>query len=268
MNGLARRFEVSSFCLGCGNSLAEGERFCGACGRDSLAGANVAPVDPQVAFGLPPETSGKAIFSLICGILFIILPFSVVAVIFGHIAVSEIRKNPGRLKGRGLAITGIALGYVGVVLLVGFFGLVIYQIGKTERQITNAVRSSSESSVVASLRKLNTAEIAYGQGHREVGYTCSLAELSGVWGISSDLAAGKKNGYIFELRNCRPSKPGGPIAKYQLIAYSVAASRSEAPAYCSDESAVVRVVRKGSPEDCFDLGSELPVKEVNNPQNR
>src|SRR6202008_1898802 len=83
---------VSSFCLGCGNSIAEGERFCAACGRDSQAGANMPAVDPQVAFGLPPETSNKAIFSLVCGILFIILPFSIVAVIFGYIALSEIRK--------------------------------------------------------------------------------------------------------------------------------------------------------------------------------
>ena len=52
---------LSSFCLGCGNSLAEGERFCGVCGRDSQAGAGVRAVDPSVAFG-PPETSGKGDF--------------------------------------------------------------------------------------------------------------------------------------------------------------------------------------------------------------
>ena len=109
---------MRSFCLGCGNSLAEGERFCGACGRDSQAGPGVAPVDPQVAFGLPPETSGKAIFSLICGILFVILPLSIVAVIFGYIALSEIRKSPGRLKGRGLAITGIVLGWLLPILVL------------------------------------------------------------------------------------------------------------------------------------------------------
>ena len=113
---------MSSFCPGCGNSMADGERLCGACGRDSQAGGTVAP-DPQVAFGLPPETSGKALFSLICGIFFIILPFAIVAVIFGHIALSEIRKSPGRCKGRGLAITGIVLGYIGVLFIVGFIGL-------------------------------------------------------------------------------------------------------------------------------------------------
>ena len=58
---------MSTFCLGCGNSTADGERFCRVCGRDSHPGASVPAIDPQVAFGLPPETSGKAIFSRSAG---------------------------------------------------------------------------------------------------------------------------------------------------------------------------------------------------------
>ena len=127
---------MSTFCLGCGNSVAEGERFCGVCGHDSQAGAIDAPIDPQAAFGLPPETSGKAIFSLVCGIFVIIPPLSMVAVIFGHIALLEIRKSPGRLKGRGLAITGIVLGYLGVLFIVAIFGLGIYEIRRLGRTST------------------------------------------------------------------------------------------------------------------------------------
>ena len=76
---------MSSFCLGCGNSMSEGERFCGICGQSILWRLPCRESIPDVAFGLPPETSGKAIFSLVCGILFLILPFSIVAVIFGHL---------------------------------------------------------------------------------------------------------------------------------------------------------------------------------------
>jgi len=259
---------VSSFCLGCGNSMAEGERFCGVCGHNSQADPGVTPVDPQVAFGLPPETSGKAVFSLICGIFFIILPLSIVAVIFGYIALSEIRKNPGRLKGRALAITGIVLGYVGVLFMVAFIGLGIYEIRKAGKDINNPALAVNEGSVVSSMRTLNMAEIAYGQAHRNAGYTCSLSELSGVWGISGDLAAGKKNGYIFELKNCRRVKPGGPIGSYQLLAYSAQPERLAAPAYCSDESDVIRVVPNGSPQDCFDTGTALSTTEINRPQAR
>jgi hypothetical protein len=262
---------VSSFCLGCGNSLRDGERFCGICGRDSQADASVPAIDPEVAFGLPPETSGKAIFSLICGILFIILPFSVVAVAFGHIALSEIRKNPGRLKGKPLAIAGIALGYIGVVLLVGFVGLGIYGIRKAQKEIgaqkipVESVVAPNENSVVSSIRALNTAEIAYGQAHHEAGYTCSLSDLSGTWGISGDLAKGSKNGYLFELKNCKAAKPGGSITKYQLLAYSSEPGDAGKIAYCTDESDVIRIMRNGPPQDCFKSGTELSVKEINNP---
>jgi len=252
--------------------LTQGERFCGACGRDSQAGASIPAVDPEVAFGLPPETSGKAIFSLICGILFIILPFSVVAVAFGHIALSEIRKNPGRLKGKPLAIAGIALGYVGVVLLVGFMGLGIYGIRKGQKEIgaqktpAYGALAANENSVVSSIRTLNMAEIAYGQAHHEAGYTCSLSDLSGAWGISDDLATGRKNGYLFELKNCTAAKPGGAIAKYQLLVYSAEPAKAGKLAYCTDESNVIRMVRNGSPENCFKSGTELSVEEINNPQ--
>ena len=259
---------MSSFCLGCGKSMADGERFCPACGRDSQASPNIPVVDPQVAFGLPAENSGKAIFSFICGFLFLFFPFAVVAVVFGYIALSEIRKNPGRLKGKALAVTGIVLGYLGIAFIVGVIGLGFYEIRKEERRMAgtkDAVVSAggSENSVVSEIRTLNMAEIAYGQAHREVGYTCSLPELEGAWGISSELASGKKNGYVFELKNCTVLKPGGPVTKYQLVAYSAQPGQGTTTAYCTDESDVIRVVRGGSPEQCFQKGSELSAKEVN-----
>ena len=53
---------MSSFCLGCGTSLLEGQRFCGNCGRDSSLSADAPRPDPAASFGFPPETSPKAIF--------------------------------------------------------------------------------------------------------------------------------------------------------------------------------------------------------------
>ena len=173
------------------------------------------------------------------------------------------------MKGRGLAITGIVLGYVGVVFIVAFFALGIYGIRKAARGINDRKTSAavsvggSESSVVSSIRSLNMAEIAYGQAHRSAGFTCSLPELSGAWGISGDLASGRKHGYIFELKNCSAIKPGGPIARYELLAYSADPGSAGAPTYCSDESDVIRVVRNGSPQDCLRTGTELSVKEIN-----
>ncbi len=263
---------MSSFCLGCGNSLAEGERFCGVCGRDSQAGAGVRAVDPSVAFG-PPETSGKAIFSLISGILLIILPLSFAAVIFGHLSLSEIRKSGGRLTGRGLAIAGLVLGYTGVAVIVG---LIVIGIAATPSANKRAMQKngmmqktvvmSNDNSVVASVRSLNTAEIAYAQAHSAAGYTCSLSDLSGVWGIHGDLASGRKNGYRYELRGCSAAKANGPVVKYQLVAYPEVAKKSGTPAFCTNESDVINLARSGSALECLRAGTELSEDEVNDPQ--
>ena len=260
---------MSSFCLGCGNSIADGERFCGACGRDTQSAPNTPTVDPAVAWGLLPETSGKAIFSLICGIFFVILPFSFIGVIFGHIALSEIRKSPGRLTGRGLAIAGIALSYIGVALTVFLVGLGVYEVRKEPKQMNqrHAVRTvpSRKNAILTAVRTLNTAEIAYSQRHPESGYTCSLSDLSSAWEIDSDLHAKETDGYTFELK-CIPVKSGGRTTKYQLLAHPSAESkRPGEPVYCSDESDVIRISRSGTLEDCIKTGRELSEKEITSP---
>lgn len=261
---------MSSFCSGCGNSLTAGERFCGSCGRDSQAAAGP-PLDPAVAFGLPPETSGKAIFSLFCGIIILFFPFSICAVIFGYLALGDIRKSPGRLKGRGVAISGIVLGYLGVVLTIGFIGLAIYGIRTEEKRMREPRASmssvSGENSAVAALRTLNTAEIAYSQAHRDHGYTCSLPELSGAWGISAELARGRKNGYVFQLRHCTAAKSDGPVVKYQVVAYPEGPGNNGGPAYCSDESDVIRTAKNGSGNDCVSSGVNLLESEITHPQS-
>jgi|SRR5580658_796797 hypothetical protein len=254
---------MSSFCRGCGNSMAAGERFCGICGKDPLAPASPG-VDPGVAFGLPPETSGKAILSLVSGVLSFVLPFALVAVILGHWSLSEIRKSAGRLTGRGLAIAGLVLGYLGVAAMLALIVTMISwrPMRKSMAEgfkegFNEGFKTTNENSVVSAVRTLNTAEIAYAQAHRESGYTCSFSDLSDAWGLSSDLAHGRKNGYIFELRGCTATKANGPIAKYQLVAYPAVANKSGAPAYCSNESDVIRVARNGSPQDCLRIGVEF-----------
>lgn len=67
-----------------------------------------------------PPTSGLAIASLVCGILaFFVLAVVLgpLAVIFGGIALSKIRKNP-EVKGRGLAVAGLVLGIVATVVII------------------------------------------------------------------------------------------------------------------------------------------------------
>jgi hypothetical protein len=85
------------------------------------------------------STSNLAIVSLIAGILgWTILPFisSIVAVVTGHYARAEIRREPERLEGDGLAVAGLVLGYsliiislAALALLVLFFGGVAVLLG-------------------------------------------------------------------------------------------------------------------------------------------
>jgi hypothetical protein len=66
------------------------------------------------------RTSGLAIASLVLGIVWIFWLGSILAVIFGHVALSQIKRSMGALTGRGMAIAGLILGYLGIVTLVGF----------------------------------------------------------------------------------------------------------------------------------------------------
>jgi hypothetical protein len=68
---------------------------------------------------LTPPNSLLATVSMVFGILSIIaLPIigSLVAIICGHMALIEIKRSQGRFGGRGLALTGIILGYITIIL--------------------------------------------------------------------------------------------------------------------------------------------------------
>lgn len=67
------------------------------------------------------QTNSLAVVSLVCGILgWTLLPFlgSVVAIICGHMARSEIRRSPQTQEGDGLAVAGLVMGYLVIILSV------------------------------------------------------------------------------------------------------------------------------------------------------
>jgi uncharacterized membrane protein len=49
------------------------------------------------------------------GILWVYMIGSILAVIFGHVALRQIRRNGNR--GRGMAIAGLVLGYLGIAVI-------------------------------------------------------------------------------------------------------------------------------------------------------
>jgi hypothetical protein len=126
-------------CQSCGVNLAPEASFCGNCGSAMGSASTpapsfqgqVAPVAqqsyqanqmpnqyqtqaPAAQWAPAPPTSGKAIASLILSLFGV----SLFAVIFGHIARSEIRNSGGRIAGDGLALAGLIIGWIGLAVTV------------------------------------------------------------------------------------------------------------------------------------------------------
>lgn len=64
-----------------------------------------------------PRTSGMAIASLVLGLLWLGGLGSLLAVIFGSIAVGQINKSNGMIQGKGMAWSGLILGIIGMALV-------------------------------------------------------------------------------------------------------------------------------------------------------
>ena len=71
------------------------------------------PPYAMYAVAPPRPTNGLAIASLVLGVVWVYWLGSVLAVVFGHIALHQIKQNPHQ-NGRGLAIAGVVLGWAGV----------------------------------------------------------------------------------------------------------------------------------------------------------
>jgi type IV pilus assembly protein PilA len=240
-------------CPTCGATVAADNQFCSNCGNaipaaQFAASAVAIPGAPSVA----PKTSGMAIASLVCGIVNI-FPAFIVAIVLGHISLSQIRKSAGRLKGEGLAIAGLVLGYLGIVAIP--FILIVAAIA-----IPNLLRAkiaANEASAASSIRVLLAAEVSYSTQHQDEGFTCNLADLHSAGLSDLSLLTGQKNGYAFALQNCTSDAVGRPISKFQVTAVPLSPHASGNRAICTDESAVVRLDPNGSAQDCLDHGSPI-----------
>jgi len=78
-------------------------RFCGYDYKTQSAGSSATT-----------STSGLAIASMVLGILWLWWIGSILAVVFGHISLKQIGESNGTQGGRGMAIAGLVLGYIGV----------------------------------------------------------------------------------------------------------------------------------------------------------
>jgi len=269
------------FCVKCGASNPEGSKFCAKCGASISAGAasqadasapaptpaqSSMPLQPP-AYAVPVESSGKALGSLICGILFFFFPAAVVAVVLGHLALSDINKAAGRLTGRGMAVAGLVLGYSGVLFIP--FILIIAAIA-----IPNLLRArmaANEALAVESLRVINAANATY-QNTYGNGFAPSLDALGGEAGsaascdhallLEEGLAAGEKRGYTFlyspapvqdgshpalspEAAKNGCTVPGSP-AGYSVVADPLRRGTTGQRGFYTDATGVIRIDPNGT----------------------
>jgi hypothetical protein len=73
---------------------------------------------PECGRAPPPETSTKAQTSLKLGLLSLVLTVLTgpLAILWGFLALRDIRSSPGPVRGRGIALAGIGTGVAGTLL--------------------------------------------------------------------------------------------------------------------------------------------------------
>lgn len=178
-------------CSQCRAVVAEGSGFCGQCGKAveasappvESAGSSGASV-PQPSAGNPSTsaklsvtprprpTDDKAVASFLFGILSFILSIftGIPAIVLGHIARSNIRKGKGQLKGHGLAMIGLASGY----LSLGLFFLMVF--GILIPNLTRMRVETNEREALRTLRRVTVAQFNY-QTKYGGNYAPSLSAL-------------------------------------------------------------------------------------------
>lgn len=106
-------------------------------------------------------------------------------------------------------------------------------------------------SAIGRVRAVTTAETQFTKTHPEVGYTCTLSQLPHDEQIARLVKDGKDNGYVFGIIGCQLTEPKKPNSIYQVTARPL---HSGLPAFCSDQSGIIRSDEGGSIEKCLTSG--------------
>ena len=205
----------------------------------------------------PQQTDGKATASLILGILSILcfgLLTGLPAIILGHISRGNIEQSQGRLKGSGMALTGLILGYVSIVFTI----LIIAAIA-----IPNLLRAkitANESAAASTVRTISVSQVTYSTSYPTQGYARDLATLGPGPGGScngegtaehacllDNILAGaqctagqwcSKGGYKYTMSAVCDS--GSPCSNFVITATPIVFGSTGRKSFCATSDAVIR----------------------------
>jgi hypothetical protein len=143
---------------------------------------------------------------------------------------------------RKFALLAVAV----ILAVVGYFGF---------RTMWGLMMLGYVDSAIVRMRVLNAAETQFAKEHSALGYTCKLSELPSSAEILRLLAKSSiDNGYAFEVVGCRAPDAQTPNPVYYITARPL---HSRQPAFCSDQSGIVKADYSGSVEGCRSNGVPL-----------
>ena len=92
------------------------------------------------------------------------------AIILGHISWSKVRRSMGQLKGEGMAMAGLIMGYLSIPWFLIFAAIAIPNFAK-------ARISANEAVAMSTIRTFNTTQVTYETEYPARGYAPDLATL-------------------------------------------------------------------------------------------
>jgi len=153
---------------------------------------------------------------------------------------SDYSQSPSAQATWHLSVLFLGLGVIFVVFLAGALMVVPFGEWRIHRNETSAIQS---------MQAILRAEIQYRSDYPSTGYACSLAALAGsprlgphtaasAQLLSRDLSTGIKNGYFFDIRDCKTEKINGAdlVTSFRIIAVPVIVGKSGFRGFCTDES--------------------------------
>ena len=140
----------------------------------------------------------------------------------------------------------IAVAVAAVVIVVGYFAF---------RMIWGLMMLGYVDSAIVRMRALSAAEAQFAKMHPELGYTCNFSQLPSTDETVRRMAKNPiVNGYAFDIVGCEAQGAAKPSAAYYLTARPL---HSGQPAYCSDQSGILKADYDGSVQRCRTSGVPL-----------